>query len=78
VRLSIETGLGAGVYSLGVKSVLYISPLLKSKFLKSPQFNPQKCLRAAPLRGAETNMPPPVPGGETPVARVKRCPPKIT
>jgi len=28
VRLLIETGLGAGVYSLGVKSVLYILPFL--------------------------------------------------
>jgi hypothetical protein len=58
VRLLIETGLGAGVYSLGVKSVLYILPFLNStEFLKSPQFNPKKLPPRGAQRGAETNSP---------------------
>ena len=69
--------MGAGVYRSGVKSVLYISPPFKSEFIsKFPPFHPPNCLRAAPLRGAETDMFPPVQGAKHLWPGVKKCPPK--
>ena len=73
--LSTETSLGAGVYRSKVKSVLYISPLLNQKFVEISPPTPKLPTRGAAARRRNRHVPP-VPGGETPVARGKKVSPE--